>query len=105
MRLRPIRPDRPLRLAGARGPQNRAPNVLLICPPPTAQLSGFAGAGEKSQALVAHYRREADLRGCAFLDAGQIIGSSERDGIHFEVEAHQTLGRAVARIVQELLGT
>ena len=44
------------------------------------------------------------MRGCAFLDAGQIIGSSERDGIHFEVEAHQTLGRTVARIVQELLG-
>jgi hypothetical protein len=38
-----------------------------------------------------------------FLDAGQIMGSSERDGIHVEVEAHQTLGRAVARIVRELL--
>ncbi|HMQ35405.1 MAG TPA: hypothetical protein PKD53_32140 [Chloroflexaceae bacterium] len=82
--------------------------MLLICPPPTARLSGFAelfaGAGEQSRALATHYRREAALRGCAFLDAGQIIGSSERDGIHFEVEAHQILGRAVARIVQELLG-
>jgi hypothetical protein len=38
------------------------------------------------------------------LDAGRIIGSSERDEIHFEVEAHQALGRAVARIVQEQLG-
>ncbi|GAB4444573.1 MAG: hypothetical protein OHK0015_46030 [Chloroflexi bacterium OHK40] len=98
----------PVELGSACGPQNRAPNVLMICPPPTAQLSGFAalfaGAGEKSLTFAAHYRREAALRGCAFLDAGQIIGSSERDGIHFEVEVHQTLGRAVTRIVQELLG-
>lgn len=90
------------------GPQNRAPKVLLICPPPTARLGGFAelfaGAGEKSQALATHYRREANLRGCAFLDAGQIISSSERDGVHFEADAHQALGHAVARIVQELLG-
>ena len=90
------------------GPQNRAPNVLLLCPPPTAQLSGFAelfaGAGEKSLALAGHYEREAALRGYAFLDAGQIIRSSERDGIHFEADAHQALGYAVARVVRELLG-
>jgi hypothetical protein len=82
-------------------------HVLLICPLPTARLSGFAelfaGAGKMSRALARQYQREADLRACAFLDAGQIIGSSERNRIHFEVEAHQTLGRAVARIVQKLL--
>jgi lysophospholipase L1-like esterase len=91
-----------------RGPQNRAPQVLLICPPPTAQLSGFAelfaGAGEKSRGLAAHYRREADLRGCAFLHAGQIISVSPQDGIHFEAAAQRLLGRAVARSVQHLLG-
>ena len=90
------------------GPNNGAPQVLLICPPPTAHLTlfaeMFAGAGEKSRALAPHYRREAGLRGCAFLDAGQIIGSSPRDGIHFEAVAHQALGQAVARTVQELLG-
>jgi lysophospholipase L1-like esterase len=90
------------------GPKNSPPKVLLICPPPTAQLSGFAemfaGAGEKSRALAAHYRREADLRGCAFLDAGQIISSSEQDGIHFEAEAQQMLGHTVASYVKNLLG-
>jgi len=95
-------------LRSACGPQNRAPQVLLIGPPPTAQLSGFAElfaeAGEKSRALAREYQREAELRGCAFLDAGQIISSSERDGIHFEADAHQALGHAVARLVRELLG-
>lgn len=90
------------------GPENSSPKVLLIAPPPTAQLSGFAemfaGAGEKSRAFAGHYQREADLRGCAFLDAGQIVTSSRHDGIHLEAEAHQSLGRVVARIVQELLG-
>ena len=64
----------------------------------------FAGAGETSRALARQYQREAELRGCAFLDAGQIISSSERDGIHFEADAHQALGHAVARVVRELLG-
>jgi lysophospholipase L1-like esterase len=96
-------------LRSTSGPNNVSPKVLLICPPPTARLTlfadMFAGAGEKSRALAIHYQREAGLRGCAFLDAGQIIGSSQRDGIHFEADAHQALGQAVARNVQELLGS
>jgi lysophospholipase L1-like esterase len=95
-------------LRSSSGPNNVSPKVLLICPPPTARLTLFAdmfgGVGEKSRALATHYQREASLRECAFLDAGQIIASSQRDGIHFEADAHQALGQAVARNVQELLG-
>jgi lysophospholipase L1-like esterase len=54
--------------------------------------------------LVPLYRREAALRGCAFPDAGQIISSSGWDGLHFEADAHQALGYAVARLVRGLLG-
>jgi lysophospholipase L1-like esterase len=90
------------------GPNDTAPQALLICPPPTASLTLFAdlfaGAGEKSLALAGHYRREAELRGCALFDARQVIGSSERDGIHLEPDAQQALGRAVAAEVRRLLG-
>jgi len=95
-------------LRSTSGPNDAAPQVLLICPPPAARLTlfadMFAGAGEKSRALAGHYRRVAELRGCAFFDAGQVIGSSERDGIHLEPDAQQALGRAMAAEVRKLLG-
>lgn len=30
--------------------------------------------------------------------------AAERDGIHFEADAHQALGHAVAKVMRELLG-
>ncbi len=95
-------------LRSTSGPNDAAPQVLLICPAPTAKLTlfadMFAGAGEKSRELARYYQREAELRGCAFFDAGQVIESSERDGIHLDPGAQQALGRAVAQKVRELLG-
>ena len=40
----------------------------------------------------------------AFLNAGQYITSSDRDGIHFEASEQQKLGKAVAEKVREILG-
>ncbi len=95
-------------LRSSSGPDGHAPQVLLICPPPTAKLTifadMFAGAGEKSRQMAPYYRREAEARGCAFLDAGQIIGSSDRDGIHLEALDQQKLGQAVADKVRQILG-
>jgi lysophospholipase L1-like esterase len=90
------------------GPQNRPPQALLMAPPPIAKLTEytemFEGAEAKSHQFAAHYRRVAQEYGCAFLDAGQVITSSDLDGIHFDVGEHKKLGLAVAARVREILG-
>ncbi len=90
------------------GPNKTAPKVLLICPPPLGKLTLFAemleGGTEKSRQLPPHYKSMADRYGCVFFDAGQIVKSSDRDGVHFEPEDQQKLGRAVAAKVKEILG-
>ena len=90
------------------GPDSGAPQVLLICPPPLAKLTHladmFAGGTEKSQQLVLYYKQRADEFGCTFLDAGQVIVSSDLDGIHFEADQHHKLGLAVAEKVRTILG-
>jgi lysophospholipase L1-like esterase len=92
----------------AAGPGDRAPQVLLLAPPPVARLSDFAemfeGAELKSVRFAAHYRRVAQERGCAFLDTAPVIVSSDLDGIHFEAGEHARLGRAVAGKVREIVG-
>ena len=92
----------------AAGPDNRAPQVLLMAPPPLAPLGDykwmFEGGVEKSQRFGEEYARVAKQMGCHFLDAGSVIVSSPLDGIHFEAGEHAKLGRAVAAQVRSLLG-
>jgi lysophospholipase L1-like esterase len=91
------------------GPGGSAPKVLLLAPPPFAPMAGtpfeerFAGGEAKSQRLGECFAREARERGCAFLDLGQVIVSSPKDGIHWEPEEHRKLGRAMALTVRALL--
>jgi lysophospholipase L1-like esterase len=84
-----------------------APQVWLLAPPPVGKLTGFAemfeGAEAKSRSFAAHYARVAEERGCALLDTGQVIVSSDLDGIHLEASEQKELGRAVAAKVRELL--
>jgi lysophospholipase L1-like esterase len=93
---------------GDLGRDGRAPAVLLIAPAPVARLSYFkemfAGSEDISVKLAARYRQFADEIGCAFLDAGSVIASSDLDGIHLEAAEHAKLAEAVARKVKELLG-
>jgi lysophospholipase L1-like esterase len=90
------------------GVNGTAPCVLLICPPPVARLTLFAdmfeGAAEKSRQLAGCYAAIAKDRQCNFLDAGQIVVSSDRDGIHLEADQQQKLGRSVAERVMAILG-
>jgi len=94
-------------LKSTTGPSDGAPQVLLLAPPPIAKLTGFAemfeGATAKAARFGEHYRRVAEERGCAFLDAGQVIVSSDLDGIHFEPAEHRKLGLAVADRVREMV--
>ena len=90
------------------GPGGEAPAVILISPPAVGNLTDmaemFQGSEEKSRRFPAHYKRFAEQHGCAFLDAGGVIVSSDIDGIHLEAEEHRKLGEAVAARVRETLG-
>ena len=91
----------------ATGPGDKAPNVLLLAPPPVARLTDFKemfeGAKEKSALFSAHYRRVAREKGCEYLDTSKVIVSSDLDGIHFEPGEHQKLGVAVAALVRKIV--
>jgi len=83
-----------------------APPVLLVTPPPFAALRDFAemfeGGREKSRLLSNHFRVVAEERGCALLDASEVIVSSKLDGIHLDLAEHRKLGVAIARRVREM---
>ena len=89
------------------GREGTPPQVLLVCPPPVGRLmtfaDEFAGAREKSRALVEHYAAVARERGCELLDAGSAVRSSDLDGIHLDAAQHSELGRAVATRARDLL--
>ncbi len=90
------------------GGDGQPPRVLLLAPPPVAKLSNFAemfeGSEAKSLLLGQHYRTVAGEYNVAFLDTASVIRSSDIDGIHFELEEHAKLGRAVAHEVLALIG-
>ncbi len=90
------------------GSDGGAPQVLLISPPPVGKLTDYAemfeGAEEKSREFAGHYRRFAEQSGCGFLDASEVMVSSDIDGIHFEAGEHRKLGEAVAVRIEEMLG-
>jgi lysophospholipase L1-like esterase len=89
------------------GPDEKAPQLLLLAPPPIARLSEYAemfeGAEPKSRKLSEHFRRVSVEYGCELLDTAGIIVSSDIDGIHFEAQEHRKLGQAVAERVRKLL--
>ncbi len=89
------------------GPRDSAPPVLVIAPPPVAKLTEFAemfeGSTAKSKMLSHHFQLVAKERGCALLDASDVIVSSDLDGIHFEMDEHQKLGEAVAARVRQIV--
>lgn len=90
------------------GPEGGAPVVLLVAPPPVGRLTEmaemFEGSEEKSLEFSGHYRRFAEQYGCEYLDAGEVIVSSDVDGIHLDAGEHRKLGEAVAARIREVLG-
>lgn len=80
--------------------------VLVICPPPVkvqgAIKDVFYGGDKKGAALAPLYADLSAHWGASFMDAGQHISVSEVDGVHFEADAHVTLGKAVAEAVAKL---
>ncbi|WP_323767603.1 GDSL-type esterase/lipase family protein [Marinovum sp.] len=81
--------------------------VLLICPPAVKEVApfraDFLGAAAHAAALPAAVAELAEARGLGFFDANTVIETSETDGVHFEAEAHRTLGAALAEVVRGMV--
>ncbi|MGA2492848.1 MAG: SGNH/GDSL hydrolase family protein [Roseiarcus sp.] len=90
------------------GPHGAPPAIILVAPPPLGRLSDFAemfsGGTEKSKLLAARYREVAKRNSVGFVDAGELIVCSDRDGIHYEPDQHAILGRAMAAAARMVLG-
>lgn len=90
----------------AAGRDASPPPALLIAPPRIVENGAaveaeLVGAAEKSAALGAHFRALAGVRGCAFLDAAEIVSPSVHDGVHLDAAGHGILGQAVAELVEK----
>ena len=87
-------------LASATGPADKAPALLLVCPPPIFEVGPFAemfaGGAEKSARLAGHFRAKAAELGIPLLNAGDFVQSSPLDGIHFSADGQKVLGEAIA---------
>ena len=83
------------------GRNEGVPQILVVSPPPILDklpdhADMFAGAYPKSQEMAARYAALASDRGVHFFDAGSVIRSSAVDGFHFDPDAHDALGKAIA---------
>lgn len=86
-----------------------APKVVLMAPPPLAEMPVpwmadlFDGGREKTLALSRHYRNLADLLAIPFFDAGSVIATDGVDGIHFSEDNNRDLATALAAFLQREL--
>jgi lysophospholipase L1-like esterase len=93
------------------GPEDAAPNVLMVCPPPVADSPDFrkkfgdmfGDCVEISRRLPPYFRQAAGECGAAWFDAGSVIRSSAADGIHWEKEEHRKLAEALADVLRNEL--
>lgn len=96
-------------LASGTGPGGGAPRVLVVGPPrlgpatDRSELWGYGGARATAEALPRLYRTMAEAKGLGFLDAAALAGGGSADGVHLDEAGHGILGRAVARVVREML--
>lgn len=85
------------------GHEEKAPQLLLVCPPPILNIAGltetFSGAPAKSLRFAELCRNVAVELGCYFLDAGTIITADPSDGIHLSAESHKKLAHAIYAII------
>lgn len=90
------------------GPGGRAPEVLLVSPPPIIEVGClaemFAGGAAKSHGLAARIADVAARQGVPFLDAGAIVEVSPIDGIHYDADANPLLARAFAQAIRHHFG-
>ena len=79
--------------------------VLVVCPPPVREKGDlaeiFRGAEARCEGVPEAMARFADERGAAFLDLGPLIAVDPADGVHWSLDSHDIVGRAVAAQVRK----
>ena len=68
--------------------------LLLIAPPHVANLPAedvqvFSGARDKSLQLATEYNKVADELGILFMDASELVATTDADGLHWTAQQHQ----------------
>ncbi|MEH6578255.1 MAG: SGNH/GDSL hydrolase family protein [Amphritea sp.] len=84
------------------------PDILLVSSPPIIEPKGsiaakFRGAAEKWRGFRDALEQVAEQLDCHFYDAAQATPASLIDGIHLDLDQHQALGQAMAKVVAPLL--
>jgi lysophospholipase L1-like esterase len=82
--------------------------ILVISPPHLGNLPKedkllFNDGHEKSKQLAIHYEKLAEELDVNFMDAQDIIQTSDIDGIHWTTEQHQEFAEAISKKVIRLL--
>ncbi len=82
-------------------------DILIVCPAPVRETGTlrdvFAGAEARQRGLPDHLRAVAERQGSGFVDAGAHVQVSDRDGVHWEADAHAAFGTAITRILRDRL--
>jgi len=88
---------------------NKAPKLLLLCPPAIGDqlhlpdvAAKFPNGLKESRRLPKYYEAVANSLGCGFLNTQTLIEPGS-DGIHLDAAAHGRLGKAVAALVKSIL--
>lgn len=95
--------------AGGVGTPYPAPKLLLVSPPPLADMPDawfdaiWVGGREKTRELAKFYSALADFNKIDFFDAGSVISTDGVDGIHFSADNNRDLGHALADQVRSIL--
>lgn len=89
------------------GPGQSVPEILLVSPPAVQEELGgwaevFDGAPTKSAALAGIYERVAEAEEVHFFDAGRVVTTAGGDGFHLSLDAHRTLGEAMAEQIESI---
>jgi lysophospholipase L1-like esterase len=84
------------------------PGVLVIAPPsigplPPADAATAPDARAESSRLADEYRRVCEPLGVEVMDLAGVCEPTVEDGVHFDAEAHRSIGLAVAERVRALV--
>lgn len=89
------------------GPDDTQPKLILLCPAPIQEIgvlgSIFIGGAEKSLQLSPLYQTIARKHDALFLDVGQVVQTSQIDGIHYDADQLPKLANAVLPLIESLL--
>ena len=91
------------------GPDERAPQILVLVPPPFLPLgiweASAPDAVAESQRFAEHFAAMAlEFGEVPLLDLGHHVSSSPSDGFHLEAADHRVIGEVVASRVRPMLG-